>query len=153
MKHKCISSRLNEPHIARIYVLDFDQNLINNIRVLCTKSPDTVRYFVPEELFLELRNGYTVPMTAECRDGKGRRIMPIDPLKVLSEQLRESPGAIPDPEGIEIRLSVEGYPLPEPEEGMGFIRRTPRREPWLERGFIQHIAPGSNRSLRAGGSA
>ena len=131
MKHKCIISRLKEPHIARIYVLDFDQNLINNIRVLCTKSPDTVRYFVPEELFLELRNGYTVQMTAECRDGKGRRIMPIDPLKVLSEQLRESPGAIPDPEGIEIRLSVEGYSLPEPAEGMGFIRRTPRREPWL----------------------
>ena len=131
MKHKCIISRLNEPHIARIYVLDFDQNLINNIRVLCTKSPETVRYFVPEELFLELRNGYTVPMTAECRDGKGRRIMPIDPLKVLSEQLRESPGAIPDPEGIEIRLGFEGHPLPEPAEGMGFLRRTPRREPWL----------------------
>ena len=36
MKHKCIISRLNEPHIARVYVLDLDQNLINNIRVLCT---------------------------------------------------------------------------------------------------------------------
>ena len=68
MKHRCIISRLNEPHIARVYVIDFDQNLINNIRVLCTKSPETVRFFVPEELFLELRNGFPVPMKAECRD-------------------------------------------------------------------------------------
>ena len=97
MKHKCIISRLNEPHIARIYVLDFDQNLINNIRVLCTKSPETVRYFVPEELFLELRNGFPVPMTAECRDRKRGRTIPIDPLKVLSEQLRDAPGTVPDP--------------------------------------------------------
>ena len=128
MKHRCIISRLNEPHIARMYVLDFDQNLINNIRVLCTKSPETVKFFVPEELFLELRNGFPVPMTAECRDRKGRRLMAIDPLKVLSEQLRETKGAVPDPEGIEIRLHVDGYPLPVPEEGMGFLARTPHRE-------------------------
>ena len=69
--------------------------------------------------------------------------MPIDPLKVLSEQLRESPGAIPDPEGIEIRLSVEGYSLPEPAEGMGFIRRTPRREPWL----------AANKPFQSGGTS
>ena len=131
MKHKCIISRLNEPHIARIYVLDLDQNLINNIRVLCTKSPETVRYFVPEELFLELRNGFPVPMTAECRDRKRGRTIPIDPLKVLSEQLRDAPGTVPDPEEIEIRLGVAGYSLPEPAEGMGFLKRTPRRDPWL----------------------
>ena len=125
MKHRCIISRLKEPHIARMYVLDFDQNLINNIRVLCTKSPGTVRFFVPEELFLELRNGYPVPMTAECLDRKGRRLQ-LDPLKVLSEQLREAKGAVMDPEGIEIRLCVEGYTLPDPEEGMGFLARTPR---------------------------
>ena len=131
MKHKCIISRLNEPHIARVYVLDLDQNLINNIRVLCTKSPETVRYFVPEELFLELRNGYPVPMKAECFDRKGRRLMPVDPLMALSGQLRDMPGAIPDPEELEIRLFVEGYTLPDPGEEAGFLKRTPRRDPWL----------------------
>ena len=131
MKHKCIISRLNEPHIARVYVLDLDQNLINNIRVLCTKSPETVKYFVPEELFLELRNGYPVPMKAECFDRKGRRLMPVDPLMALSGQLRDMPGAIPDPEELEIRLFVEGYTLPDPGEGAGFLKRTPRRDPWL----------------------
>ena len=131
MKHKCIISRLNEPHIARVYVLDLDQNLINNIRVLCTKSPETVRYFVPEELFLELRNGYPVPMKAECFDRKGRRLMPVDPLMALSGQLRDMPGAIPDPEQLEIRLFVEGYTLPDPGEEAGFLKRTPRRDPWL----------------------
>jgi len=131
MKHKCIISRLNEPHIARVYVLDLNQNLINNIRVLCTKSPETVRYFVPEELFLKLRNGYPVPMKAECFDRKGRRLMPVDPLMALSEQLRDKPGAIPDPEELEIRLFVEGYTLPDPGEEAGFLKRTPRRDPWL----------------------
>lgn len=131
MKHKCIISRLNEPHIARVYVLDLDQNLINNIRVLCTKSPETVKYFVPKELFLELRNGYPVPMKAECFDRKGRRLMPVDPLMALSGQLRDMPGAIPDPEELEIRLFVEGYTLPDPGEEAGFLKRTPRRDPWL----------------------
>ena len=148
MKHNCIISRLDEPHIARIYLLDLDQNLVNNIRVLCTKSPETVRYFVPEELFLELRNGYPVPMKAVCRDGKGKRIIPIDPLKVLSEQLRDAPGAVPDPERIEIRVGFEGYPLPEPEEGTGFLKRIPRREPW----FAADIPSGSRGSSNSSAS-
>ena len=76
MRQECVIARLNEPHIAHLYVIDLDQNLINNIRVLCTKYPETVRYFVPEELFLELRNGFPVPMTAECCDREGSRLIP-----------------------------------------------------------------------------
>ena len=129
MRQECVIARLNEPHIAHLYVIDLDQNLINNIRVLCTKYPETVRYFVPEELFLELRNGFPVPMTAECCDREGSRLIPIDPLKVLSEQLAEVPGPIPEPEEIELRICVKGYELPVPGEGMGFLPRTPQEKP------------------------
>ena len=57
--------------------------------------------------------------------------MTVDPLMALSEQLRDMPGAIPDPEELEIRLFVEGYTLPDPGEEAGFLKRTPRRDPWL----------------------
>lgn len=128
MRQECVIARLNEPHIAHLFVIDFDQNLINNIRVLCTKYPETVRYFVPEELFLELRNGYPVPMTAECCDREGRRLIPIDPLKVISEQLADVPGPIPAPEEVEFLIHVKGYELPVPGEGMGFLPRTPQEK-------------------------
>ena len=129
MRHECVIARLNEPHIARPYVIDFDQNLLNNIRILCTKYPETVRYFVPEELFLELRNGFPVNMTAECCDREGRRLISIDPLKVLSDQLADAPGAIPAPEEIELRICIKGYELPVPGEGMGFLTRSPQNKP------------------------
>ena len=121
MKHNCVISRLKEPNIARRYMIEFDQNLINNIRVLCTKYPETVKYFVPEELFLALRNGYPVPLVAKCYDKKAGRLLPIDPLKVLSEQLREAPGVIPAPQDVEIWLYVKGYALPDVGDTTGFI--------------------------------
>lgn len=126
MKHNCVISRLKEPNIARRYMIEFDQNLINNIRVLCTKQPETVKYFVPEELFPTLRNGYPVPLTAKCYDKKTRRLLPIDPLKVLSEQLREAPGVVPAPQDVEIWLYVEGYALPDVEDTTGFVPKEDR---------------------------
>ena len=54
MKQECLISRLDEPNIAHLYVIEWDQNLINNIRVLCTRNPETLKYFVPEELFWKL---------------------------------------------------------------------------------------------------
>ena len=73
MKRRCLISRLDEPNIAHLYVIESDQNLINNIRVLCTRHPETLRFFVPEELFLEIRNGEPVAMTVECYDEYGRK--------------------------------------------------------------------------------
>ena len=87
MKQECLISRLDEPNIAHLYVIEWDQNLINNIRVLCTRNPETLRYFVPEELFWKLKNGETVSMSAECYDDNGIRLFSVDPLKVLSEQV------------------------------------------------------------------
>ena len=55
MKQNCLISRLEEPNIAHLYVIEWDQNLINNIRVLCTRNPETLKYFVPEELFWKLK--------------------------------------------------------------------------------------------------
>ena len=60
MKQNCLISRLDEPNIAHLYVIEWDQNLINNIRVLCTRNPETVKYFVPQELFWKLKNGEAV---------------------------------------------------------------------------------------------
>ena len=87
MKQNCLISRLEEPNIAHLYVIEWDQNLINNIRVLCTRNPETLKYFVPEELFWKLKNGETVSMAAECYDEYGTWLFEVDPLKVLSEQV------------------------------------------------------------------
>ena len=84
MKREFLISRLDEPNIAHAYVCESDQNLLNNIRILCTRQPETLRYFVPEELFWEIKNGETVAITAECYDEYGRWIFTVDPLKVLS---------------------------------------------------------------------
>ncbi len=59
MKREFLISRLDEPNIAHTYVCESDQNLLNNIRILCTRQPETLRYFVPEELFWEIKNGMT----------------------------------------------------------------------------------------------
>ena len=118
MKQECLISRLDEPNIAHLYVIEWDQNLINNIRVLCTRNPETLRYFVPEELFWKLKNGETVSMTAECYDDCGVRLFSVDPLKVLSEQVGsedDDPAAV---EGLEIRLHVDGYAPAQPSDEM-----------------------------------
>ena len=112
MKRECLISRLDEPNIAHLYVIESDQNLINNIRVLCTRHPETLRYFVPEELFWEIRNGEPAAMTAVCYDEYGRKLFTVDPLKVLTEQIGEGEIYLPEKEAIEIRLRVEGYDLP-----------------------------------------
>ena len=54
MKREFLISRLDEPNIAHTYVCESDQNLLNNIRILCTRQPETLRYFVPEELFCRI---------------------------------------------------------------------------------------------------
>lgn len=118
MKQKCLISRLDEPNIAHLYVIEWDQNLINNIRVLCTRNPETVKFFVPEELFWKLRNGETVSMTAECYDEDGTWLFTVDPLKVLSEQAGAEDGAPSDVDGLEIRLRVDGYVPAQPSDEM-----------------------------------
>ena len=114
MKRRCLISRLDEPNIAHLYVIESDQNLINNIRVLCTRHPETLRFFVPEELFLEIRNGEPVAMTVECYDEYGRKRFTVDPLKVLSEQIREEEFFPDEGEELDFRLRIEGYELPQP---------------------------------------
>ena len=89
MKQEFLISRLDEPNIAYLYVMEVDQNLLNNIRVLCTRQPETLRYFVPQELFWKIRNGEPVAFTAECFDVYGRKLFTVDPLKVLSEQFMD----------------------------------------------------------------
>ena len=123
MKREFLISRLDEPNIAHTYVCESDQNLLNNIRILCTRQPETLRYFVPEELFWEIKNGETVAITAECYDEYGRRLFAVDSLKVLSGQLWDNKIYIEDDEGLDIRLRVDGYALPAPGEGQTeFIR-------------------------------
>ena len=116
MKREFLISRLDEPNIAHTYICESDQNLLNNIRVLCTRQPETLRYFVPEELFWEIKNGETVAITAECCDEYGRRLFTVDPLKVLSGQLWDNKIYLEDDEGLDIRLRVDGYALPAPGE-------------------------------------
>ena len=41
MKREFLISRLDEPNIAHAYVCESDQNLLNNIRILCTRQPET----------------------------------------------------------------------------------------------------------------
>ena len=116
MKQNCLISRLDEPNIAHLYVIEWDQNLINNIRVLCTRNPETLKYFVPEELFWKLKNGEAVPMAAECYDEYGIRLFAVDPLKVLSEQAgveEDDPAGV---DGLEIRLRIDGYAPAQPSD-------------------------------------
>ena len=123
MKREFLISRLDEPNIAHTYVCESDQNLLNNIRILCTRQPETLRYFVPEELFWEIKNGETVAITAECYDEYGRRLFTVDPLKVLSGQLWDEKIYLEDDEGLDIRIRIEGYALPAPGESQTeFIR-------------------------------
>ena len=77
MKQEFLISRLDEPNIAYLYVMEVDQNLLNNIRVLCTRQPETLRYFVPQELFWKIRNGEPVAFTAECFDVYGRKLFTV----------------------------------------------------------------------------
>ena len=116
MKQKCLISRLDEPNIAHLFVIEWDQNLINNIRVLCTRNPEMVKYFVPEELFWKLKNGETLPMTAECYDEYGVRLFAIDPLKVLAEQVGVEDDDPAGVDGLEIRLKVEGFAPAQPSQ-------------------------------------
>lgn len=116
MKQKCLISRLDEPNIAHLFVIEWDQNLINNIRVLCTRNPEMVKYFVPEELFWKLKNGETLPMTAECYDEYGVRLFAIDPLKVLAEQVGVEDDDPAGVAGLEIRLKVEGFAPAQPSQ-------------------------------------
>ncbi len=140
MKQKCIISRLKEPNIAHLYVIDPDQNLINNIRILCTKHPETIRCFIPEALFLDVTNGYPIPITAFCYNADGRQLFEIDPLRVLSEQLADARARDPYPapsqarpgytgyEIAEIGIYVKGHSLPAPEKGQGFMSRQPAEQ-------------------------
>ena len=116
MKREFLISRLDEPNIAHAYVCESDQNLLNNIRILCTRQPETLRYFVPEELFWEIKNGETVAITAECYDEYGRWMFTVDPLKVLSGQLWDKKIYLEDEEGLDIRIRIDGYALPAPGE-------------------------------------
>lgn len=128
MKQNCLISRLDEPNIAHLYVIEWDQNLINNIRVLCTRNPETVKYFVPQELFWKLKNGEAVSMTAECYDEDGTWLFTVDPLKVLSEQAGAEDGNPAGVSGLEIRLRVDGYAPAQPSEEMrGEVLARPAR--------------------------
>ncbi len=126
MKREFLISRLDEPNIAHTYVCESDQNLLNNIRVLCTRQPETLRYFVPQELFWKIRNGEPVAFTAECFDVYGRKLFTVDPLKVLSEQLMDRRIVPEDCEGLDIRIRVSGYPLPAPGDDAEVLVRPMR---------------------------
>lgn len=126
MKQEFLISRLDEPNIAYLYVMEVDQNLLNNIRVLCTRQPETLRYFVPQELFWKIRNGEPVAFTAECFDVYGRKLFTVDPLKVLSEQLMDRRIVPEDCEGLDIRIRVSGYPLPAPGDDAEVLVRPMR---------------------------
>ena len=126
MKQEFLISRLDEPNIAYLYVMEVDQNLLNNIRVLCTRQPETLRYFVPQELFWKIRNGEPVAFTAECFDVYGRKLFTVDPLKVRSEQLMDRRIVPEDCEGLDIRIRVSGYPLPAPGDDAEVLVRPMR---------------------------
>ena len=126
MKREFLISRLDEPNIAHTYVCESDQNLLNNIRVLCTRQPETLRYFVPQELFWKIRNGEPVAFTAECFDVYGRKLFTVDPLKVLSEQFMDRRIVPEDCEGLDIRIRVSGYPLPAPGDDAEVLVRPMR---------------------------
>ena len=137
MKREFLISRLDEPNIAHAYVCESDhahayvcesdQNLLNNIRILCTRQPETLRYFVPEELFWEIKNGETVAITAECYDEYGRWMFTVDPLKVLSGQLWDKKIYLEDEEGLDIRIRIDGYALPRKQGSFRGAERSRRQ--------------------------
>jgi len=155
MKQKCIISRLKEPNIAHLYVIDPDQNLINNIRILCTKHPETIRCFIPEALFLDVTNGYPIPITAFCFNAGGRQLFEIDPLRILSEQLADARSRDPYPahspagpgysgyEIAEIGIYVQGHALPAPDKGQGFMSRQPADQESFKAGNANAARPGT----------
>lgn len=125
MRVKCIIARLYEPDIAQMYEIDLNQNLINTIRVLCTKYPDSVKFFVPEELFPDIRNGEVIPVVAEFYDAGSENHFSIDPLIVLSEQIRNYEIIYKSTlDQMEIRLQVEGYELPSPKTALVPLSKT-----------------------------
>ena len=139
MKRECLVASLIKPDIAQLYDIDPEQNLINTIRVLCTKYPESLRFFVPEELFPDIRNGAVIPVSAEIFDSVAGNHFPIDPLKVLSEQIREyEKNYNRTLEQMEIRLYVEGYELPSPKMAMVPLSKT---VPAKEKNEL--IVPGS----------
>ena len=156
MKREFLISRLDEPNIAHTYVCESDQNLLNNIRILCTRQPETLRYFVPEELFWEIKNGETVAITAECYDEYGRWMFTVDPLKVLSGQLWDKKIYLEDEEGLDIRIRIDGYALPAPgEDQIEMIRPLKYRKTGSRAGAGAQSAAGGNaqRNHNAAGSA
>ena len=162
MKRKILISRLDEPNIAHLYEIETDQNLINNIRVLCTRRPETIKYFVPEELFWVLKNGEPAAMTAECFDEYGRKLFTVDPLKILSEQIRAADLQPDEGDELDIRMKVEGYDLPRPPESKAQALTRPesyRKRPERAQhsgsgsyGNAQHSGPGSYGSEQNSGS-
>jgi len=155
MKQKCLISRLDEPNIAHLFVIEWDQNLINNIRVLCTRNPEMVKYFVPEELFWKLKNGETLPMTAECYDEYGVRLFAVDPLKVLAEQVGVEDDDLAGVDGLEIRLKVDGFAPAQPSQELraGALARPLRYQIRSGRGSAEGHAGSDPRRAPAGGSA
>ena len=154
MKQKCLISRLDEPNIAHLFVIEWDQNLINNIRVLCTRNPETVKYFVPEELFWKLKNGETLPMTAECYDEYGVRLFAVDTLKVLAEQVGVEDDDPAGVDGLEIRLKVDGCEPAQPSQELraGELARPLRYQIGSGRGSAAGHAGSRAARNSAGGS-
>ena len=125
MKKECLIARLRNPDVAQLYIIDFDQNLINNVRVLCTKYPDSLKFFIPEELFLNLRNGFEVSLIAEIYDRENKKSYSIDTKKVLYEQIRKFRNiSCLDLSELEIRLATEWGELPSPKEAIIPLSKT-----------------------------
>lgn len=115
MKTDCLISRRKEPNVAQLYHIDLKQNLINNIRILCIKFPETFKYFVPEDLFLEIRNGAGIPIVAEILVRSKKEVFMLDPLRVILEQLDDYGLELDKAkDNLEIRIEIEGADLPTP---------------------------------------
>ena len=115
MKQNCIISRIDNPDIAQLFEIDTAKNLLTNLRVLCTKNPDALQFFVPEVLFQDILIGNSIALNAEAYDEKKRMLFSVEPLIELRDQL-DLVNRTASNKGIinEIRIKVDGYTLPNP---------------------------------------
>ena len=115
MKQNCIIARLDNPDIAQLFEIDTAKNLLTNLRVLCTKNPDTLKFFVPNALFQDILIGNSIALNAEAYDEEKRKLFSVEPLIELHDQLNLVNRTASN-KGIinEIRIKVDGYTLPNP---------------------------------------
>lgn len=92
------------------YEIDLSHNILNNLRIMCQKDSTNAKRIIPEELFGDVINGYTIPARIEYYSPSTNKFFELDLTAVLSDQLGDA--AIRDSVHSEIpviQINIDGY--------------------------------------------